>query len=385
MAILRLKKKTLIYNKQSLNRVGKLLYSWCQKPIRIPITTISTFPAVYCGFFVCFLFDQIQSYFEKWPDRYGGSPYWCYQLHLPTQRKITSFIYTARPSSSISGLMDSQVGNGVVDKVYGHANPGLPISMINIQRNCQLLETGEVEEIIKLSSKVITSSTSSLLNNTNLPFHLLFQILTSAYQLLNVTQPGYFEDFWLCVFLLGLAYNCHLWLLQWLCQITLLCLSPTALTLRLPWRHTFFISPSLTWQTFKVSGTCYIEALISPDCNKIINLNTSSLPQCPTVHNTSILCDTPIYHCLPSNWSGVCTLMLLFPKLGVIHGEEPLPISVMDSLCPCLACLLPVHVLHLLIKGPIPLSHCPLSPLPSQEAASVSPPTSLNKFPMWDL
>jgi hypothetical protein len=128
--------------------------------------------------------------------------------------------------------MDSQVGNGVVDKFYGHANPGLPISMINIQRNYQPLETGEVEEIIKLSSKVITSSTSSLLNNTNLSFHLLFHILTSAYQLLNVTQPGYFEDFWLCVFLLGLAYNCHLWLLQ--CQITLLHLSPTALTLRLP-------------------------------------------------------------------------------------------------------------------------------------------------------
>lgn len=37
-----------------------------------------------------------------------------------------------------------------------------------------------------------------------------------------------------------------------------------------------------------------------------------------------------MYHRLPAGWSGVCTLVLLFPELGVIEGNEPLPVLVVN-------------------------------------------------------
>jgi hypothetical protein len=44
---------------------------------------------------------------------------------------------------------------------------------------------------------------------------------------------------------------------------------------------------------------------------------------------------TQAYHCLPVSWSGVCTLVFLFPKLEEIHTEKPLAIPVVDSIAIC--------------------------------------------------
>lgn len=62
-----------------------------------------------------------------------------------------------------------------------------------------------------------------------------------------------------------------------------------------------------------------------------ITLDTSGLPQCPPIQNINPLWYSGI-SCLPESWSGVCTWAFLFPKLGVIHGEEPLPILTADSI-----------------------------------------------------
>lgn len=74
--------------------------------------------------------------------------------------------------------------------------------MIHIQRNSvliiQTLEIGEIGDVIKHSSKVITTLTSLLLNYATLSFNLL-QTLTLAYQPFNATQPGHFGDCWLSV------------------------------------------------------------------------------------------------------------------------------------------------------------------------------------------
>ena len=83
---------------------------------------------------------------------------------------------------------------------------------------------------------------------------------------------------------------------------------------------------------FKTARTHSVRTMSSLDCNRTITLDISSLPQCPAVQNTSILCGTQVYHRLPSSWSGVCTLVLLFPELGVIQGNEPLPIPVVDMI-----------------------------------------------------
>ena len=79
---------------------------------------------------------------------------------------------------------------------------------------------------------------------------------------------------------------------------------------------------------FKTAGIFSVGALSSPDCNRTITLDISSL----AVQNTSILCGTRVYHCLPATWSGACTLVLLFPELGVIQGKEPLPIPAVDMI-----------------------------------------------------
>lgn len=169
---------------------------------------------------------------------------------------------------------------GVVCKLYSTNKSGFPISTIHIQRKyvqiIQSPEMGEIGEIIKHSSKVITSFTSPLLYNTNLSFHLLLQTLALAYQLPNVTQPGHFGDCWL-VSPLGTGS-------QWP-----LTASPVTLS-------NSFVLPFINWpdpgvamapyhfystlfgiaDCFKASGTHSIEAQRSLDCNKTITPNTTA-------------------------------------------------------------------------------------------------------------
>ena len=86
---------------------------------------------------------------------------------------------------------------GFAGKLYCTNKSGLSISTIYIQRKyIPIIQPLDIGDIIKHSSKVITSLTSSPINSVNLSFCNLLQILTSAYQLLNVTQPCQFGDFW---------------------------------------------------------------------------------------------------------------------------------------------------------------------------------------------
>lgn len=78
---------------------------------------------------------------------------------------------------------------------------------------------------------------------------------------------------------------------------------------------------------FKASWTFSIGMLSSLD--KTVSLSFSSLPQCSTIQNSSILCSAQVNHCLPARWSE--TLLFLFPKLWGDHGEKPLPILTVDS------------------------------------------------------
>ena len=127
------------------------------------------------------------------------------------------------------------------------------------------------------------------------------------------------------VYPLELTHYCHLKLLQWPCQATSPYLSSSAPSLVLPQPHIFSLLPLWCGRLFfKTFGTCSVGMLSSLDCSRTITLHNSSLPQYPTVQNTSILCGTQIYHHLPASWSGVCTLVFLFPELGVIHRKEPL-------------------------------------------------------------
>ncbi|XP_021516443.1 endogenous retrovirus group FC1 Env polyprotein-like isoform X2 [Meriones unguiculatus] len=280
------------------------------------------------------LLDWIESYCKEWPDRYGGCPYWSCQIHSPAQKELLR-LYRKSLFFYIQDPWDPRWETGIVGKLYHRYKPELPISTIYIQRTyipiTQSLNMGEVGNVIKHSSKVIASLTSPLLNNTNLSFRLLLQTLTLAYKLLNVTQPGHFGDCWLCVppgssSELPLTASPVTLLSNFTSPFTSCPDSDVAMT-----PHLFHVTLFGTASCFKASGTHSVGTLSSLDCNKTITLHTPSQPQCSTVLNASILCGTQVYHRLPAGWSGVCTLVLLFPKLGVIHGEEPLPIPVVNS------------------------------------------------------
>lgn len=104
---------------------------------------------------------------------------WGLPLFLPS-----TYVSITDKSPLLSMMQDlfffsvkSQVGTGV-GKLYGTNKSGLPISTTHIQRKCVPIY------VIKHSSKVVTSRTSPLLNNTNLSF----QTMTSAYKAL--TSPN---------------------------------------------------------------------------------------------------------------------------------------------------------------------------------------------------
>lgn len=82
----------------------------------------------------------------------------------------------------------------------------------------------------------------------------------------------------------------------------------------------------------KTSGIHSIGILSLRDRNQTTTLDTSYLPQCPAVQNMSILCGTQVYHHLSASSSGLYTLVFHFPELGVILGNKPLPIPVVDMI-----------------------------------------------------
>jgi hypothetical protein len=153
---------------------------------------------------------------------------------------------------------------------------------------------------MKHSSEVLTSLTSSLMNGTNLSSSLLFQTLTSAYQVLNVTRPVHFEDCWLCV---PPETNSQLQITASMvilpCNLTSPFIScPNSAVAMTP----YLSSIPLFGMTngFKTCRTHSVGMLSSLDCNRTTTLDNSSLPQCPAVQNMSILCGTKVYHSLLS-------------------------------------------------------------------------------------
>lgn len=75
-------------------------------------------------------------------------------------------------------------------------------------------------------------------------------------------------------------------------------------------------------------GTHFVGTLNSENCNNTITHGSTIQVLCPNIHNASTVCDIQVYHCLPASWSETCAIVFLFPKLGVVSGEEFLPIPI---------------------------------------------------------
>lgn len=219
-------------------------------------------------------------------------------------------------------------------KLYYNNYYNCPSITLKIQRvliplsQTQSIDT--VGEVVQSSSKVLTSLMAPLMNTnpSSLSYHLLFQTLISTYQLLNNVLPNRFEECWLCV---PPGSNSQppfvaspIVLTDFPTLPLLNCSEPNITTTP----YLSHISLFGISDCFSSAGTHLVGILDSKDCNNTITLNTTTQPLCPNIHNASIFCGTQVYHCLPASWSGTCTLVFLFPKLGVIPGEEPLPIPI---------------------------------------------------------
>jgi hypothetical protein len=176
------------------------------------------------------------------------------------------------------------------------------------------------------------------MNSTNLSFRLLLQNLTSAYQLLSVIRPGHFKGCWLCA---PAGTNSQLTVTASPVILPSNLTSPLA---SCP-KSNVTMTPYLTSiplfgvaNCFKTSGTHSVGTLSSLDCNKTITLDTSSLPQCPTVQNTPILCGTQVYHRLPSTGQLVRGLHVATsprpPNWGIRGKRAPTNPSCKHDSCP---------------------------------------------------
>ena len=85
---------------------GNCSIAGCQELIQIAIIPVSVIPSKYYDLYTCFLFDQTKDYCRKWPDEYGGCPYWSCQIHML----------------------------GVIGKLYSKNQPSSLVSTNHIQR-----------------------------------------------------------------------------------------------------------------------------------------------------------------------------------------------------------------------------------------------------------
>jgi hypothetical protein len=70
-------------NKQSFQiGSGNCSIAGCPEPIQIAIIPISIIPSKHYDLYTWFLFDQTRDYYRKWPDEYGGCPYWSCQTRM---------------------------------------------------------------------------------------------------------------------------------------------------------------------------------------------------------------------------------------------------------------------------------------------------------------
>lgn len=192
--------ETLTCNKQSLQiELGNRPIAGCWEPITVPIS-LSLSSLIFDNL----LYDQTEDNYKKVATQIQSCPYWSCQYQLPYVYPHSDLFQHHKYGALylyITGI-PGEIWMLLVSLAIS-SNPGTYWTWLTSTENkctsTQALETGELQEETQHSSKLITSLISSLLNNTNLSFHLLLQTLTSSYQLLNINQSDGFGDCWLCV------------------------------------------------------------------------------------------------------------------------------------------------------------------------------------------
>ena len=79
---------------------GNCSIDGCQELIQIAIIPVSVIPSKYYDLYTCFFFNQTKDYCRKWPDEYGGCPYWSCQIHI-VESQSNHYFYQQCKTSSI--------------------------------------------------------------------------------------------------------------------------------------------------------------------------------------------------------------------------------------------------------------------------------------------
>ncbi|XP_058159056.1 syncytin-1-like [Dasypus novemcinctus] len=152
-----------------------------------------------------------------------------------------------------------------------------------------------------------------------------FDILMAAYKLLNESQPDTAQDCWLC---LRTGNPVPLAL-------------PTVNRSYLSNQTCAIIPPIRVQSIFTDAYAVFCLHSPSTNDNHELHLGHIAFAQCNMTLNTSdALCagNSTVFICgnnlaytfLPSNWTGTCTLAILFPDVDIVEGTEPVPIPRMD-------------------------------------------------------
>ncbi|XP_063112236.1 syncytin-1-like [Cavia porcellus] len=156
-------------------------------------------------------------------------------------------------------------------------------------------------------------------------------ILEATHKALNLTDPGLASDCWLCMMMgeswplampfrdyesepynYSTPYNCSHgppFRVQFMGQFNASCFQ------KYPQNNSYDI---------------VVGALAVASCESITNVSSSS-PLCAPFGKVFACGNGHAYTYLPSNWTGLCGLAYLLPDIGIVPGDQPIPIPAVDT------------------------------------------------------
>ncbi|XP_037382523.1 syncytin-1-like [Talpa occidentalis] len=160
-------------------------------------------------------------------------------------------------------------------------------------------------------------------------------MLDSALQFLNKTNPTLASDCWLCLREGPPRYTAIPAVYNWINWTNLK--GPTHTCNQTLPINNVKLSPTVAQMPcLSHNGTLRVGQVNKVLCSSVVSATKApsfngSASMCPPALGTIFFCGTTAYPVLPANWSGLCILTYLMPDVGVVPGNQSLPIQLIQS------------------------------------------------------
>ncbi|XP_058152465.1 syncytin-1-like [Dasypus novemcinctus] len=195
----------------------------------------------------------------------------------------------------------------------------------------QVIIQERIEEIIRNSFPQLDYHPLALPKTENVNIDAqTFDILMAAYKLLNESQPDTAQDCWLCLHTgdsvpLALPAGNRAYLSNQTCAI----MAPTRVQPIFTDAYAVFCLHS---PLINNSHELHLGHIAFAQCSMTLSISNALC----TGKGTVFICGNNLaYTFLPSNWTGTCTLAILFPDVDIVGGTEPVPIPRVDFIASC--------------------------------------------------